>query len=1234
MLRRLQLLFVLAMFPALAAVAQNNQGSLKGTIKDSESGEPLPFVNLVVEQGGTVKGGGTTDFDGKYFIKPITPGRYDVKVTYVGYKPKLMKDVLVKGGTITFLDIPMTGTAINITEFEVVEYSIPLIDRDGGASGGTVTREDIAKMPGRSAAAIATSVGGVYQSDNGSGDLNIRGARGDGDFFYIDGIKVRGGAGLPKSAIEQVQVVTGGVPANFGDATGGIISITTRGPSSKYFGGVEYLTSGWGFRNDAGNYDNVIGLDQFGYNLFEGSLSGPIAFRKDSAGNKTTPLLGFFISGNYTHQVEPRPSYIGNWKVRDDVKANLVADPLRPSGSGFGSFYNTDFLRTDSLENVAFRPNSARQSATFSGKFDVNTAPNMNLTFGGSVDWNKRSGEAGTQYGNRDYNNSLLNSENLPEIDDLSWRAYGRFTQRFNSDQPQEEGTKASVIKNAYYSVMVDYSQYKQTRQDQRHKDSIFNYGYIGKFETFRQNSYEFQPFGNQPGRIHNGFDDTLVVFTADDVNAEMASITSEYFGLYDAVEGNYETFNQIQDGGGLRNGDLPTSVYSMWNNFGTPYNQFSTRNQNQFRISAQGSADIGDHAISIGFEYEQRTDRYFQVAPVGLWTQMRQMMNFHIRELDLNSGETYLVGNFFTTDYDRLVGDDQFRFDYNLRESLGLDPRGTDFVDVDAIDPSQYSLDMFSADDLLNQGQNFVTYFGYDHTGKKLANKPSFDDFFTQKDDNGDFTRPVGAFEPIYIAGYLMDKFSFDDLTFNVGVRVDRFDANQMVLKDQFLLYEAKTVNEVDAVQEFGLDHPTNIPTSAIVYVNDLSDPTAINGYRDGDTWYTAEGEEITDPSVLETATGIAPYLVDATEDKVSSSAFKDYDPQVTIMPRVAFSFPISDEALFFAHYDILSRRPSTGNRLDPLDYYYLESRNVLVNNPNLKPEKTIDYELGFQQVLSKSSSLKISAFYRELRDMVQVVNVTQAYPRSYRTYGNIDFGTVKGFTAAYDLRKTGNLWMKASYTLQFAEGTGSGATSGLNLVNSGQPNLRTIVPLSYDQRHAITATIDYRYGDGKDYNGPVWFGKQVFANTGANFQANLGSGTPYSAQSNITPEGSFTSGSSSLTGQVNGSRRPGQFRINAQFDRNVSLKFGKDEDAKKTANLNVYLLVNNLFNTQNIVSVYRATGNPSDDGYLAAAAFQSSIEQQNDEQSFRELYALKVNSPSNYGVPRTIRLGVRLDF
>ena len=90
--------------------------------------------------------------------------------------------------------------------------------------------------------------------------------------------------------------------------------------------------------------------------------------------------------------------------------------------------------------------------------------------------------------------------------------------------------------------------------------------------------------------------------------------------------------------------------------------------------------------------------------------------------------------------------------------------------------------------------------------------------------------------------------------------------------------------------------------------------------------------------------------------------------------MPRIAFSFNISDEAVFFAHYDILTQRPTSNNRFSPIDYFFIESRDNLISNPNLRPEKTIDYELGFQQVLSKTSSLKISAFYKEMRDMIQV--------------------------------------------------------------------------------------------------------------------------------------------------------------------------------------------------------------------------------------------------------------------
>ena len=122
------------------------------------------------------------------------------------------------------------------------------------------------------------------------------------------------------------------------------------------------------------------------------------------------------------------------------------------------------------------------------------------------------------------------------------------------------------------------------------------------------------------------------------------------------------------------------------------------------------------------------------------------------------------------------------------------------------------------------------------------------------------------------------------------------------------------------------------------------------------------------------------------------------------------------------------------------------------ILTNPNMKPEKTIDYELGFKQKIGNTSALTLSSFYREMRDMQQAINIVGAYPVNYLSYGNIDFGTVKGFTVGYDLRRTGNVALRASYTLQFASGTGSSATEGVNLLISGQPNLRATIPLDFE--------------------------------------------------------------------------------------------------------------------------------------------------------------------------------------
>ena len=1223
---------------SFSALAQVGAGTLKGRITDFDTKESLPFASVILFLNGNQVAGTNTDFDGEYTIKPIQPGTYDVLFSFVGYQSKKVTGVKITANKIQFVNGEL-GAGVMMEEAEVVEYSVPLIDKDGGASGGTVSREDIDKLPGRSATSIASTVAGASTAGTGGG-VSIRGARTSSTWYYIDGIKVRGSSALPKSAIEEVQVVTGGIPANIGDATGGVINISLRNSSRTWFGGGELITSGLPTETSA------IGLDKFGYNLAEGSVSGPIAWRKNEKGEKTDPLLGLFLSGNYTYQKDTRPTFGGVYRMTDSARAQILAEPLRQnvssSGDINGALYNADFLTPDAFERTPTRLNNANQSANLVAKIDVNTNETTSLTFGATAALGRAN--------EFDRGRSLMNWENNNQTTSLDWRGYVKFSQRF----ADEEGSESSGgLKNVFYSIMADYSQSYFKREDASHGDDFFKYGHVGTFDVYQQNSYEYNDL---TGRfVHNGWEDTLVTYTASPYNPELAAINNQYFNLFESepynpfVDGPYESLLTVQNGNALLNGQSPNSTYGLWSYFGTQGNSYNISNNSQFRVSAAGSADIGDHALQMGFEYEQRRDAFFSLGPVGLWTLARLTTNSHIKEIDATDSLVTNVGTDYYVTYDRLIGDNQFEFDANLREALGA--AEDELINIDAIDPEFFTLNMFGADDLLNQGSNYVTYSGYDPYGNKVNDRPTIEEFFNKTNDAGYNTRPIGAYEPIYIAGYIMDKFTFDDIIFNVGLRVDRFDANQPVLKDPYVVGQSYTVGDIQGADGEGIIStlsgnafiPENIGEDFAVYVDALEGPGSIVGFRDGDTWYNSVGTEITDPDVLAVNTAYpAPWLKpndNATGDdpfELTSEAFRDYDPAVNIMPRISFSFNISDEAVFFAHYDILTQRPTSSNRFSPIDYLFLESRNDLISNPDLRPEKTIDYELGFQQVLTKTSSLKISAYYKEMRDMIQVRNFTGAYPRPYKAFGNLDFGTVKGFTVGYDMRRTGNVRLNANYTLQFADGTGSTTQTALALINAGLPNLRSINPFNYDQRHRIVANVDYRYGAGEEYNGPVVkFGgkeRQLFANTGLNMIANLGSGTPYTASTIATPiTGEI---SPSTEGSINGSRLPWQFSLDANLDRNFTVTYGGEGDAAKTTNLNVYLWIGNVLNTRNINSVYRFTGVADDDGYLAAAQYQPLINSQNDPNAFRNYYSMFVDNPFNLGLPRTVRLGLKFDF
>ncbi len=1228
MIRKL-LLMLFALVAVNGLFAQS--GTIKGKVLDADNGEPIPFANVSIMQGAKIVTGGMTDFDGVYTIKPVPVGKFTVKVSYIGYKTIALNNVQVNNSKITFQDFKLPTSLSKIEEVVVKEYKVPLISKDQVSSGGTISQEDIGKMPGRSATAVAATVGGV--SKDGSGNLNIRGARSEATVYYVDGVKVMGNS-LPKSAIEQINVITGGMEARYGDATGGIVNITTRGASKEFAGGAEFVTS--------------YLLDGYNYNLANITLMGPLYSKKevdpyDSKKIKKTPVVGFLLTADAMYLKDQSPDIKGAWMAKDGIVDEINAAPYKlqrvPNNAIITNI--ADYYTSEDFENVHTKPNNSTRGINLNAKVTYNITPNMFVSVGGRINYRK----------SRLYSlsNSLFNSDKNGEGVYKNWQVSARFTHKLNNKTEEEEKKSASVLKNVYYQLVASYEKEGSSRYDRDFKDDLFSYGHVGKFETKKVPTYEWNT--SLPEYPHgvwamNGFADRGVTFTPSTYNKPLANYTNYYFSLFPKNSFYYLNQNIIEQYGGLYNGKFPEGVYSMFNLPGVPYNGYSKSDNTQISLSGNASADLKNHEISLGFQFEQRDERWHSVSPKSLWLRARQLANSHIQELDKENPIRHYVidedGNKIYSDtisYNRLFkADDLSMFAYKFREYLNkkgemIDGKivttdGTQFIEVDSYSPEDLSIDYFSADELMNDGNSLVGYSGYDIYGNKMTDNVTVNDFFTEKNELGHFTRPKASFRPNYLAFYVQDKFSFDDLVFRIGVRADRYDANQEVLKDPYSLHNIYTVGEL---KEKGVlsNVPSNIGDDYYVYGDALNyeDNPQPKGYRIGDNpsnirWYNAEGTLVEDPiKSIASANGMAPFLK-SPDAKLSGDAFTDYSPKWNLMPRISFSFPVSDVSLFSAHYDVMTKRPVGANQMNPVQYLHLQAvAGNPISNPNLGPETTIEYELGFQQKVSNTSSLKIAAFYREMRDMAQVQNMTGAYPVNYMTYQNIDFGTVKGLTATYDLRRTGNIRMSLNYTLQFANATGSSANTAINLIKQNEPNLRTIFPTNEDTRHAINATIDYAYGAGKSYDGPASL-KKILQNAGASFVVSYRTGNPYTRKDLVDEV---------LLGSVNGSRMPSTFNVNMRVYKNIPLKFGKKEASQF---LQLYLDVANLFNTKNVRSVFQKTGNADDDAFLTNPKNLLTIANQISPAAYANYYRMMISMYGMYMGPRTIHLGLTYNF
>ena len=499
------------------------QTSLEGKVIEAATGEPVLFGAVVLYKNDVRVGGTTTDIDGNYSFSNIDAGTYDVEASYLGLQTLRISDVTVSANKANIVNIDLEEGGVIIDEVVVREFKAPLIDKDNTTSGAIKTADQIKNLPVKDINSLAATTAGLSTVDGGN--VSIRGSRTNQTNYYVDGVRVSGRM-IQQSEIEQLQVLTGGIGAKYGDVTGGIISITTKGPSKKFSGGIEAETSEF--------------LDPYGYNLFSANLSGPIL--KNEEGNS---VLGFRIAGQYLLRKEDDPPAYGVYRATESKIKELENDPVFTIGQSTVAT-GERVSEGDGVEFLDARPNEEQTDLDLTAKLDARLSENIDITLSGSLN------KATDRFSPGAYNtsNQLNEFQGTGDWDTYNWinnpmeirdiyRGNFRFRHRLGSrsvdtDLTDEEkaSKSSSLIQNTAYIIQAGYEKRLNFEEDWRHGDNFFNYGYVGSFDTRWDTIFQTVIGPAGPRRMHVGYNAALYGYDPSDINPALANYNKGFAEL------------------------------------------------------------------------------------------------------------------------------------------------------------------------------------------------------------------------------------------------------------------------------------------------------------------------------------------------------------------------------------------------------------------------------------------------------------------------------------------------------------------------------------------------------------------------------------------------------------------------------------------------------------------------------------------------------------------------------
>ncbi|MDI6765530.1 MAG: TonB-dependent receptor [Bacteroidota bacterium] len=287
-MKKMLLIIILIILPYF--LWAGTTGKLTGKVTDSKTKEALIGVNILMD--GTTLGT-SSDINGNYVILNIHPGKYKVKVSYIGYQAIIMENVPISIDLTTTRDIELSETHIEM-EAIIIEAKAEALKKDITSSQAIISSDQIKNLPVAELTDVLQLQAGVTK--DASGGFHIRGGRTTEIAYWVNGISITDaydnsqGIRIDNSSVQELQVISGTFNAEYGNAMSGIINTVTKEGSPKYSGSVNFYTSDH-LSNFTTYFPYIDRYNPIVSHNFQGSLSGPFPF--------TSNKLRFFANARY-----------------------------------------------------------------------------------------------------------------------------------------------------------------------------------------------------------------------------------------------------------------------------------------------------------------------------------------------------------------------------------------------------------------------------------------------------------------------------------------------------------------------------------------------------------------------------------------------------------------------------------------------------------------------------------------------------------------------------------------------------------------------------------------------------------------------------------------------------------------------------------------------------------------------------------------------------------------------